>query len=106
MFVSVYWVLLGAPAVSPGGMIYAKPNVRRGLLGRMLTELLTTRVMVKEGMKTLNLYTEQDAPGVISVECSSVGANLTHLQNYALQNYAQIQGNGGPGDFQAHTIAI
>jgi hypothetical protein len=32
-------------------MIYAKPHVRKGLLGRMLKELLDTRVMVKHAMK-------------------------------------------------------
>jgi len=37
--------------VSPNGMVYVKPEVRRGLLGRMLTELLDTRVMVKSAMK-------------------------------------------------------
>src|SRR5260221_12207465 len=31
--------------------MYVKPDVRRGLLGRMLTELLDTRVMVKQVMK-------------------------------------------------------
>lgn len=29
-------------------MAYAKRNVREGLLGRMLTELLDTRIMVKQ----------------------------------------------------------
>ena len=38
-------------SVAPNGMIYAKPHVRRGLLGRMLKELLDTRVMVKHAMK-------------------------------------------------------
>ncbi|OBZ79777.1 DNA polymerase zeta catalytic subunit [Grifola frondosa] len=37
--------------VAPNGIIYVKPEVRRGLLGRMLTELLDTRVMVKQAMK-------------------------------------------------------
>ncbi|KAF9652022.1 hypothetical protein BDM02DRAFT_3153972 [Thelephora ganbajun] len=37
--------------VAPNGMIYAKPHVRRGLLGRMLKELLDTRVMVRHAMK-------------------------------------------------------
>lgn len=37
--------------VAPNGMIYARPHVRRGLLGRMLKELLDTRVMVKHAMK-------------------------------------------------------
>ncbi|KAJ7103524.1 hypothetical protein B0H15DRAFT_919277 [Mycena belliarum] len=37
--------------VSPTGMMFVKPEVRRGLLGRMLVELLETRVMVKQAMK-------------------------------------------------------
>ncbi|THH17005.1 hypothetical protein EW146_g3727 [Bondarzewia mesenterica] len=37
--------------VAPNGMMYVKPQVRKGLLGRMLTELLETRVMVKQAMK-------------------------------------------------------
>lgn len=37
--------------VAPNGMIYTKPYVRRGLLGRMLKELLDTRVMVKHALK-------------------------------------------------------
>lgn len=39
------------PTVAPNGMIYVKQDVRVGLLGRMLTELLDTRVMVKQAMK-------------------------------------------------------
>lgn len=31
--------------------MYVKQNIRKGLLGRMLTELLDTRVMVKQAMK-------------------------------------------------------
>lgn len=38
-------------AVAPNGLMYVKPEVRKGLLGRMLTELLDTRVMVKQAMK-------------------------------------------------------
>ncbi|KAH9049339.1 hypothetical protein EDB84DRAFT_1556197 [Lactarius hengduanensis] len=37
--------------VAPNGIMYVKPEVRKGLLGRMLTELLDTRVMVKQAMK-------------------------------------------------------
>ncbi|KAJ6575123.1 hypothetical protein B0H19DRAFT_1127258 [Mycena capillaripes] len=37
--------------VSPNGMMFVKPDVRKGLLGRMLVELLETRVMVKQAMK-------------------------------------------------------
>ncbi|TCD71522.1 DNA polymerase zeta [Steccherinum ochraceum] len=39
--------------VAPNGIIYVKPEVRKGLLGRMLTELLDTRVMVKQAMKSV-----------------------------------------------------
>lgn len=35
-------------------MLFVKPEVRKGLLGRMLTELLDTRVMVKQAMKNVN----------------------------------------------------
>ncbi|KAF2674391.1 hypothetical protein BT63DRAFT_474143 [Microthyrium microscopicum] len=37
--------------VAPNGMIYVRPEVRRSLLAKMLTEILETRVMVKSGMK-------------------------------------------------------
>ncbi|RAL10610.1 DNA-directed DNA polymerase zeta catalytic subunit REV3 [Aspergillus homomorphus CBS 101889] len=37
--------------IAPNGMIYAKPEVRKSLLARMLAEILETRVMVKTGMK-------------------------------------------------------
>ncbi|KAG6899936.1 hypothetical protein C0993_005136 [Termitomyces sp. T159_Od127] len=39
--------------VAPNGMIYVKRDVRKGLLGRMLIELLGTRVMVKQAMKSV-----------------------------------------------------
>lgn len=37
--------------VAPNGIIYVKPEVRKGLLGRMLVELLETRIMVKQALK-------------------------------------------------------
>ncbi|PFH54484.1 hypothetical protein AMATHDRAFT_134471 [Amanita thiersii Skay4041] len=37
--------------IAPNGVIYVKPEIRRGLLSRMLVELLETRVMVKQAMK-------------------------------------------------------
>ena len=37
--------------IAPNGLMYTKPEVRRSLLARMLTEILETRVMVKGGMK-------------------------------------------------------
>ncbi|KAJ2830357.1 DNA polymerase zeta, partial [Coemansia sp. 'formosensis'] len=38
-------------AVAPNGVLFVKPAVRRGLLGRMLNELLESRVMLKDAMK-------------------------------------------------------
>lgn len=37
--------------ISPNGIMYAKPTIRKSLLAKMLGEILETRVMVKSGMK-------------------------------------------------------
>ncbi|KAI5464386.1 hypothetical protein BGZ63DRAFT_481699 [Mariannaea sp. PMI_226] len=37
--------------IAPNGMMYVKPGIRKSLLAKMLTEILETRVMVKNGMK-------------------------------------------------------
>ncbi|KAK0633703.1 hypothetical protein B0T14DRAFT_561268 [Immersiella caudata] len=37
--------------VAPNGVMYTKPEIRKSLLAKMLTEILETRVMVKSGMK-------------------------------------------------------
>ncbi|KAJ2327756.1 DNA polymerase zeta, partial [Coemansia sp. RSA 2702] len=37
--------------VSPNGMVFVNPSVRQGLLGRMLQEILDSRVMIKDAMK-------------------------------------------------------
>ena len=52
MALALVWIsVLLAFTVAPNGIMYVKPEVRKGLLGRMLTELLDTRVMVKQAMK-------------------------------------------------------
>ncbi|XP_077158008.1 DNA polymerase zeta catalytic subunit isoform X2 [Paroedura picta] len=38
--------------VSPSGIAFVKPSVRKGVLPRMLEEILKTRIMVKQSMKT------------------------------------------------------
>ncbi|KAI9193679.1 putative DNA polymerase zeta catalytic subunit [Polychytrium aggregatum] len=38
--------------ISPNGLAFVKPYVREGALRKMLTEILETRVMVKESMKS------------------------------------------------------
>ncbi|KAK0753578.1 hypothetical protein B0T18DRAFT_358164 [Schizothecium vesticola] len=37
--------------IAPNGMMYTKPEIRKSLLAKMLTEILETRIMVKSGMK-------------------------------------------------------
>jgi DNA polymerase zeta len=37
--------------ISPNGMMYVKPEMRKSLLAKMLGEILESRVMVKSGMK-------------------------------------------------------
>ncbi|KAK3052056.1 hypothetical protein LTS18_012317, partial [Coniosporium uncinatum] len=37
--------------ISPNGMMYVRPELRKSLLAKMLGEILETRVMVKSGMK-------------------------------------------------------
>ena len=37
--------------VTPNGMIFVKPAVRKSLLSKMLAEILDTRVMIKHAMK-------------------------------------------------------
>ncbi|CCU82041.1 DNA polymerase zeta catalytic subunit [Blumeria hordei DH14] len=37
--------------ISPNGIMYVKPEIRKSLLAKMLGEILETRVMVKSGMK-------------------------------------------------------
>jgi DNA polymerase zeta len=36
--------------VAPNGLLYAKSSIRRGVLAKMLSEILDTRVMVKNSM--------------------------------------------------------
>ncbi|KAI9641067.1 DNA polymerase zeta [Ciborinia camelliae] len=44
-------LLKGHINISPNGIMYAKPDIRKSLLAKMLGEILETRVMVKSGMK-------------------------------------------------------
>jgi len=37
--------------IAPNGMMYCRPEIRKSLLAKMLTEILETRVMIKDGMK-------------------------------------------------------
>ncbi|XP_058029850.1 DNA polymerase zeta catalytic subunit isoform X2 [Ahaetulla prasina] len=41
--------------ISPSGIAFVKPSVRKGVLPRMLEEILKTRIMVKQSMKAYKL---------------------------------------------------
>lgn len=38
--------------MTPNGMVFVKPAVRKSLLAKMLGEILDTRVMIKHAMKS------------------------------------------------------
>ncbi|KAG0258762.1 DNA polymerase zeta [Mortierella polycephala] len=44
-------LMQGHLQVAPNGVMYVAQEIRRGLLGRMLSEILDTRVMIKKAMK-------------------------------------------------------
>lgn len=46
--------------LTPNGLMFVKPNVRKSLLARMLTELLDSRILVKDTMKKVggNLHNQ------------------------------------------------
>ncbi|KAF7784324.1 hypothetical protein Agabi119p4_489 [Agaricus bisporus var. burnettii] len=62
--------------VAPNGIMYVKSNVRKGLLGRMLVELLNTRVMVKQALK--------------SAKSDKALARVLHARQLALKYIANV----------------
>jgi DNA polymerase zeta len=70
---------LGARAfVAPNGAVFAPPEDRPGVLPRMLREILATRVMVKNAMKT--------AP----VAADAVMTRVMHARQFALKMIANV----------------
>jgi DNA polymerase elongation subunit (family B) len=57
--------------------MYVQSGVRKGLLARMLSELLDTRVMVKQAMKTVN----GDKVNIASL-CLIPGRAHSHLLDF------------------------
>lgn len=41
-------------SVSPNKLMFVKPQIRRSLISKMLTEILDTRVMIKKSMKLVD----------------------------------------------------
>ncbi|XP_076686257.1 DNA polymerase zeta catalytic subunit isoform X1 [Andrena cerasifolii] len=69
--------LKGKINFSPCGVAFVKPEVRQGILPRMLTEILETRLMVKESMK-------------LHKNDSSVLQRILHSQQLGLKLIANV----------------
>ncbi|KAI9502882.1 hypothetical protein BX070DRAFT_225753 [Coemansia spiralis] len=59
--------------VSPNGVMFVKPSVRKGLLGRMLQEILESRVMIKEA---ISLWGKDDKPLYKKLDAWQLGLKL------------------------------
>ncbi|XP_039981481.1 DNA polymerase zeta catalytic subunit isoform X2 [Xiphias gladius] len=87
-------------AVSPNGIAFVKSSVRKGVLPSMLEEILNTRIMVKQSMKTY----KQDKALTRLLEARQLGlkliANVTF--GYAAANYSGRMPSVEVGDSIVH----
>ncbi|XP_041662079.1 DNA polymerase zeta catalytic subunit isoform X2 [Cheilinus undulatus] len=86
--------------VSPNGVAFVKSSVRRGVLPSMLEEILNTRIMVKQSMKTY----KQDKALMRLLDARQLGlkliANVTF--GYTAANYSGRMPNMEVGDSIVH----
>ncbi|RVE55860.1 hypothetical protein OJAV_G00230390 [Oryzias javanicus] len=86
--------------VSPGGIAFVKSTVRKGVLPRMLEEILNTRIMVKQSMKTY----KQDKALMKLLDARQLGlkliANVTF--GYTSANYSGRMPSVEVGDSIVH----
>ncbi|KAM4633548.1 DNA polymerase zeta catalytic subunit [Polymixia lowei] len=86
--------------ISPNGVAYVKPSVRKGVLPSMLEEILNTRIMVKQSMKTY----KQDKALTRLLDARQLGlkliANVTF--GYAAANYSGRMPSVEVGDSIVH----
>ncbi|KAM3861188.1 LOW QUALITY PROTEIN: DNA polymerase zeta catalytic subunit [Diretmus argenteus] len=86
--------------ISPNGIAFVKPTVRKGVMPNMLEEILNTRLMVKQSMKT---YT-QDKALMRLLDARQLGlkliANVTF--GYAAANYSGRMPSVEVGDSIVH----
>jgi len=66
--------------ISPNGVMFLKPHVRKGVLPRMLQEILDTRVMVKQTMKLRDVKAQKALLRVLNARqfCLKLLANVTY----------------------------
>ncbi|KAK2856635.1 hypothetical protein Q5P01_005370 [Channa striata] len=86
--------------VSPNGIAFVKPSVRKGVLPSMLEEILNTRIMVKQSMKTY----KQDKALMRLLHARQLGlkliANVTF--GYTAANYSGRMPSVEVGDSIVH----
>ncbi|XP_029903584.1 DNA polymerase zeta catalytic subunit isoform X2 [Myripristis murdjan] len=86
--------------VSPNGIAFVKPTVRKGVLPNMLEEILNTRIMVKQSMKTH----KQDKALMRLLDARQLGlkliANVTF--GYTAANYSGRMPSVEVGDSIVH----
>ncbi|XP_073349522.1 DNA polymerase zeta catalytic subunit isoform X2 [Pagrus major] len=86
--------------VSPNGIAFVKSSVRKGVLPSMLEEILNTRIMVKQSMKSY----KQDKALMRLLDARQLGlkliANVTF--GYAAANYSGRMPNVEVGDSIVH----
>ncbi|KAM9338879.1 DNA polymerase zeta catalytic subunit [Symphorus nematophorus] len=86
--------------VSPNGIAFVKPSVRKGVLPSMLEEILNTRIMVKQSMKTY----KQDKALMRLLDARQLGlkliANVTF--GYTAANYSGRMPSVEVGDSIVH----
>ncbi|XP_034088737.1 DNA polymerase zeta catalytic subunit [Gymnodraco acuticeps] len=86
--------------VSPNGIVFIKSSVRRGILPSMLEEILNTRIMVKQSMKTY----KQDKALMKLLHARQLGlkliANVTF--GYTAANYSGRMPSVEVGDSIVH----
>ncbi|XP_072218923.1 DNA polymerase zeta catalytic subunit isoform X3 [Leuresthes tenuis] len=86
--------------VSPSGIAFVKPSVRKGVLPSMLEEILNTRIMVKQSMKTY----KQDKALMKLLDARQLGlkliANVTF--GYTAANYSGRMPSVEVGDSIVH----
>ncbi|XP_054900495.1 DNA polymerase zeta catalytic subunit [Poeciliopsis prolifica] len=86
--------------VSPGGIAFVKSSVRKGVLPRMLEEILSTRIMVKQSMKNYR----QDKALMRLLDARQLGlkliANVTF--GYTSANYSGRMPSVEVGDSIVH----
>uniref|UniRef100_A0A3B4U6G0 DNA polymerase zeta catalytic subunit n=1 Tax=Seriola dumerili TaxID=41447 RepID=A0A3B4U6G0_SERDU len=86
--------------VSPNGIAFVKASVRKGVLPSMLEEILSTRIMVKQSMKTY----KQDKALMKLLDARQLGlkliANVTF--GYAAANYSGRMPSVEVGDSIVH----